>query len=166
MPIGNAQETLEIARWIRTLADRQEINDLNIELGLPFARFTNRLNDLAQARNEAIMADAQEGTAWYVSDAGSFNDDSAWATTREALVPCDIVFSNEATFGGSPRDHCWYPCSGGQMEGPLCNRTKQARLLRLFFRWPTVGLNLPSDLLGRTPHLQVPLISVIRVIQT
>ncbi len=71
----------------RPPADGEEVDDLDEESRAAAAGATDGLDEIAQTRNEPVVADAQQRPARDVADAGGLDDDRAGLPLRKALVP-------------------------------------------------------------------------------
>src|SRR6185295_9700888 len=90
MVIVYYQKALKIFRLLRTSLDGEKVDDLNQEQRLPITCFTHNFNELAQAGNESIVADTQQGTARNIADARGFNDEHARPSFGKTLVPIEV----------------------------------------------------------------------------
>ena len=94
----------------------QEIDELDEEPRLAAACRAHRLGEPAQAGDIAIMADAQQRSAWNIADAGRFDDDRAGPAAGEALVPGHDFVGDDAVFRSAPRHHGRHPASLFELE--------------------------------------------------
>src|SRR5262245_63779818 len=109
MPRLDLEEAREELLRLRAPADGEEIDDLDQEPRMAFARALHRLRELAQTRKEPVVADAQERTGGDVADAGRLDHDRTWLSAREALVPGEVLVGDEAVLGRAPWHHRRHP---------------------------------------------------------
>jgi hypothetical protein len=99
------EEALEELRALGPALDREEVDDLDEELRASARCLSDRPRELAQTRDESIVADAEQRAARDVADARGLEHDGARPALREAPVPREHRLGDEAVFGGPPRDH-------------------------------------------------------------
>ena len=131
---------------------RYTVDDLDEQPRPAFARAPHRRHELAQARQEAVVADAQQRPGRDVADTGRFDHDRARPSAREPLVPREILVGDEALLGGAPRHHRRHPRAARELHPADGDRAKEQRALGLVPRRPAAGRRLPFDPLRRTPH--------------
>src|ERR1051326_7005732 len=95
MPRRDYEKPIEILLWIGTTLYGQEIDNLNEELCVAITRFADRLNQLLQSGQKAIVPDAQQWPARNVSHTRGFNDERRGSSFSESPVPIKIVLRNE-----------------------------------------------------------------------
>ena len=71
--VRDLQETREelVLRW--ATPDRQEVEDLQEHARLAITSLLDRLAQVTQAIDEAVVADTQQGAARHIADAGCFD---------------------------------------------------------------------------------------------
>src|SRR5262245_51508946 len=116
VPIGDPEIALKERLPDRAPPDGEEINDLDEQLRPTVAGLTHSPNELFEPRQKAIVADSQKGTAGDVPDASCFDDDGAWLTSSEPLVPRQHVIRHEPILGSPPGNHGRDPRAIGKRQ--------------------------------------------------
>ncbi len=142
----------EVGLLCRAPADAQEVDDLDEQAGLAARRLAHAVDQLAQARDEALVADAQERPGRDVADAGRLDHQHAGAAGGEARVPVDDVVGDEAVVGGAPRDHGRHPGALASLHRSDVDRREEEGGLGLFARRPARLGERMADALGGMPH--------------
>src|SRR6185295_6699049 len=75
--LAEQQIAAEVLLPIGAARDAQKVDDLDEEERLAVAAALDRVDEALQAREEAIVADAQEWSRGDIADAGGFDDDDA-----------------------------------------------------------------------------------------
>jgi hypothetical protein len=109
MPLADLQKLPEVLAGLGAPTNTQEVDELNEQARLACARLSHDVDQFAQARQEAIVTNAQQRAAGYVANAGRLDDYHCRTAAREALIPCENVVADEAVFRGAPRDHRRHP---------------------------------------------------------
>ena len=130
MSVGDLQVAAEERLARRPPADGQEVDDLDEQLRPSAAGSPHGVDERAQARDEAVVTDAQQRSARDVADAGRLDDDRAGLPLREALVPVEHVGGDEAVLGRAPRHHRRHPGAVGELQAAGSKRTEQPRRCR------------------------------------
>ncbi len=125
--IGNGEEALQEFLRIGPPPDGEEVDDLDEQARLASARFADRIDDAAQTRKIAIVADTQQRTARNVADARGFDHDGAGPPARESLIPCHHLIGRKAVLRGAPRHHGRYPAALPKRDRADLHRRKQPR---------------------------------------
>jgi len=157
MRLSEAQEALEEFCRLRPASDGEKIDDLDEQPGAPVAGAFDGVDESPQPLDIAVMSDAQQRPARNVTHARRLDDDRAWATAREPLVPGDDRVGDEAVVGRAPRHHRRDPRSLLERQPSLAKRRKQARVRRLILGRNIALLGEVADALGRTPHAAPPI---------
>jgi hypothetical protein len=152
VPWLDLQKPREELLRLGTAADRKEVDDLDEEPRVAFARPAHRLRELLQTGNEAIVSDAQQRSARDVAYSGGLDDDRARPAPREALVPLEVVVGDEPVLRRAPRHHGRHPGSALEPERADLHRAEERGRLRLRARGPTARRGLPSDAFRWAPH--------------
>ena len=150
--IRHAQEAVEKLLGIGPAADGQEIDALDEEFGLPFARPVHRVGQFPQAGDEAVVANTQQRARGYVADTRRLDHDGAGPALGKALVPVEHVISDEALLVGAPRHHGRHPGALGQRQGSHLHGRIEHRIGGLFGTGPGAGVRVVLDFFGRLPH--------------
>ena len=100
---------MKILRGLGSAAHGHEVDELDEETGVAGAVLAHGVDETAETRDEALVADAQERPARDVPDAGRLDDEHAGAAVGEACVPREHVLRHEAVLGRAPRHHRRYP---------------------------------------------------------
>ncbi len=74
MLLADLEKLPEVLSWLGAPTNAQEVDELNEQARLASARLSYDVDQLAQARQEAIVADAQQRAAGYVANAGRLDD--------------------------------------------------------------------------------------------
>ncbi len=109
VPIGHREEAAEEARALRAPADAEKIDDLDEEARAPAAPLSHRLDEALEAREKAIVANAEERAARHLADPRGLDDDHARRAVGEATVPVEHLLRDEAVLGRAPRHHRRHP---------------------------------------------------------
>src|SRR5574341_2340065 len=105
----DCEEPIEIFHRVRSSFDGKEVDDLNEELRLTFARLTHSFNQSPQARQKPIMPNAQQRPARNVAHAGMYDYQHGRLTFGESSIPIEIVPRDEPVFGRAPGHHRRHP---------------------------------------------------------
>src|SRR2546423_778105 len=105
MTLLQDKETREEFLFLRAALDGEEIDDLNEQARVAVTGAAHRFDQLAQARDEAVVADPEQRAAGDVANACRFDDNGAGLPFGEAFVPLKHIRRHEAVFGGAPRHH-------------------------------------------------------------
>ena len=151
--LGDRQEAREVLRRLRPPSDRQEVEDLQEHARAPAAAGAHGGDELAQARDEAIVADAQQRPTRHVANAGCFDHQHAGRAVGEAAVPVEHVGGDEAVLGCSPRHHRRHPAPARRRHRSDRRRREQERLRGLFGGGPVCRWHFVAhDRLGGLAH--------------
>ena len=126
MRSGNGEIALEELARIGPAPHVQEIDQLNVQPRLAVARAAHGVDERAQSRHEARLADAQQRPARDVADTGGLDDQSAGAPAGEALVPGEYVRGDDALLGRAPRHHRGHPGPLAQLLRAQADRLEEA----------------------------------------
>ncbi len=138
----------EIVLRGRPPADGEEVDDLDEEAGVPSALAAHRLHEVAQAREEPVVPDAQERPARDVADPGSFHDQCTGPALGEAAVPVHDLAGDDAVLRGAPGDHGGHPGPLLGRQGPADpDRGEPERRGRLLLGRPAGGGDRMADAL-------------------
>src|SRR6185295_10090530 len=113
MTIFNNQKAGEVFLLIGSAFYRQEVDDLDEEFGLSFARLLDYIYQLFQARNESIMANTQQRTTGNITYPGRLNNQNSRSSLGEASIPIKVFLRDETVFSRAPGDHRRNPGAAG-----------------------------------------------------
>jgi hypothetical protein len=135
----------------RAAADREEVDDWSK------SRVSRRcaprtVGELAQARHEAVVADAQQRPRSGCRGCRSPRPRARPACRRRTAVPVEHVVGDEPVVGRAPRHHRRHPRSPRELERTDPHRREEPRPRRLRRRRPLSGQELVLDPLRRLPH--------------
>jgi hypothetical protein len=153
MAVGDAQEALQVLRTLRPALDGEEVDQLDVgpcvrpSLWRWMASVTRR-----RPVDVAVVADAQQGAAGHVADAGGFDHDGAGLALGEARIPIDHGLRHVAIIVGAPGHHGRHPGARSQLQRARPQRAEQARGGRLFTRRDAPRRGLEGNALRRLPH--------------
>ena len=116
------EEALEIFRRVGPPPDGEKINQLNEQPGVAVALPADGLDQIREAGDEAIVADAQQRARGNVADAGRFDDDGAGPTAGKPAIPVQDIVGDFAVAGGAPRNHGGHPGAGFELDGADIHR--------------------------------------------
>ena len=150
--VGDSQELGEKAVAAGPPPDRQEVDDLDQQPGPPAARPGNGLHQGLEARDEPVVADAQQRAARNVAYPRRLDHDRAGASPGETLVPAQHLGRDDPVPGRPPRHHRGNPGSALKPERADFDRLEQAGRGRLLTARPAAGVRRPLDALRRAPH--------------
>src|SRR4030095_8725477 len=108
-PTINVKKSIEVFVSFRPSFDCQEIDDLNKQQSLAIACFVNYVDKLSQARNETIVTNPQQRSAWNVANTGRLNHQHARFTFGKAAIPIEVLLRYKAVIGRAPGHHCRHP---------------------------------------------------------
>ena len=117
----------------------------------PLARRTV-FDELRQARDEPVVADAEQRTAWNIADAGRLDHNRARLSLRKALVPPEHVRRDETVVGRAPRHHRRHPRAVGELQPSRVKRAEKTRGGRFCRIRPSRGERRVADPLRRRLH--------------
>ncbi len=115
--VGDLEVAAEVGLRLRPPPDRQEVDDLDEEAGVAAAGAAHGLDQLGEAGEEAVVADAQQRAARDVADAGRLDDERPRLAVGEALVPVEHLVGDEALLGGAPGHHRRHPGALLELHG-------------------------------------------------
>jgi hypothetical protein len=124
---GDRQVAAEVRVARRPPADHQEVDELDEQQRLAARRRAHRVDQRAQPRHEAIVADAQERPRRHVADAGGLDHQHAGAARGEPRVPVDHRRGDLTVVAGAPRHHRRHPGAGARGARPQRDRLEPAR---------------------------------------
>ena len=134
MGVGHPKILLQKLCALGATADRQEVDQLNEQLGAPRTGFANCRREPLQARNESIMSDPQERTARHIANSSGLHHDRARTPRGEAAIPFHHIVGHKAVFGRAPGDHGGHPGALIKRQIADAQRRKKARPSGLFDR--------------------------------
>jgi hypothetical protein len=114
----------------------QEVEELNEQACASRAAGPHGLHEPAEARDEAVVSDAEQGAALDVTDAGGLHHQDARLALREPRVPVQDLGRHEAVLGGPPGHHGRHPgalvdgepaAEGGRREPQRLGRLRAGR---------------------------------------
>src|SRR5712691_8290464 len=109
MPIGYAQKTFEILFSFRSSLHGEKVDDLNQQLCVTTAGFSNSVHKFSQAGNKPVVSNPQQRPAGNVSNASRLNHQSCRLSGGESAVPIKISLRDESIFSRAPGNHCRDP---------------------------------------------------------
>ncbi len=165
VPVGDGQEFGDIAPGVGAAPDRQEIDELDEELGAAAALAPHRLDDAGEAGQEAVVADAQQRAARHVADARRLDHDRARLAACEAAVPFDDRVGGDAVLLRPPRHHGRNPGPAFEGKRPHPNGREQPRPGSVLARRHGAALGREANALRRLPHIVNPSASVRRLLE-
>src|SRR6185369_5018654 len=154
MTLAGFKKSREILVFWGAPLDRQKVDDLNKQPGVPAALAFDGFNQIPKTGNEPVVPDSQQRPARDVAHTGSFYYNRSRAACRKAPVPLDDVWGDEAVVGGAPGNHCRDPRATLQCSRTYGNRTEQQRSRGFVFSRPDCWKNGMSDWFLRVPHMK------------
>ena len=82
------------------------------------APLADRVDECAEPRDEPVVADAEQGTARDVADAGRLDDEDTGLPLGEPGVPLEDLRRDEPVGGGAPGHHRRHPRALGDGQRP------------------------------------------------
>ena len=153
MAVRDVQIAAQEFPRLRPAADVQKVDELNEKPRLSTAGPRHRLDKLAQARNEAVMTDAQKRPGRNFPYPRRLDHQAAGLALGEALVPREDVIGDDAVVGSAPRHHGRHPGAVFKLQAAHPYGTEKQRARRLPARRPGAGTCGVADTLGRSPHV-------------
>src|SRR5262249_47563311 len=152
MAILDHEKTAEELVLLRTALDRQKVNDLDKEPRVAPAITPDDLDQRLKARNESLVSDAKQGSAWDIANPGGFDDDGPGAPLCKAAVPVQIVFGDKSILGGPPGNHGRDPGPALQGDRPDSNGSEQQGVASLLFSRPARIGDSVANWIRVAPH--------------
>ena len=87
--VGDGQIAAEELLGLGASSHRDEVDDLDEESRPSLAALAHRVDEPAQARNEAIVTDPEQRSAGHVPDAGGLDHEDAGLALGEARIPVE-----------------------------------------------------------------------------
>src|ERR1043166_901314 len=149
----DVEEALEELRRFGPPLDGEEVDDLYEQARAAKAFAPDGLDQLTQAGDEAVVADAQERPRRDVADARGLDDNRAGPARGEAPVPLKVLARHDAVLGRPPGNHGRNPRAALKHQRADPDGLKQARArglvlvrpARLRYRVPDGGFGVPHD---------------------
>src|SRR5439155_1762781 len=85
--IGDREVAREVFLGLGPSADREEVDDLDEEARAAVALLPHRIDEPGEPREEAVVADPEEGAARDITDARRLHDEDPWLALGEARGP-------------------------------------------------------------------------------
>ena len=150
----HVQESAQELLGLGPAAHGDEVDRLDEQARVAGAALAHGLDESAQPGHEAVVADAQQGAAGDVADAGGLDHEHARPPLGEARVPRQHLVGDEAVVRRAPRHHRRHPRPLLGHHRADARRLEEPRALRLLARGPARRRQAVADLeaLGHGAH--------------